>query len=319
MCSSRIYIGLMFVFASFSALSQKRDSAFISAYAKPNNIELSNAYNSTKLNFHTRRSRADAANLFSNNGLFSGVYLNYNWLYFGYGVTVPFTSRDNGVKGFKSYRLRLRNYSHGWGISSSFDIYKGLLSQTYKKRFTPVDGVRYTNAGADVFHVFNYKKYSYKATQYMGEQQLKSCGSFLLHIRPTYYALGLQTSSSPLSDSVQNFLRGNPHWLTVTGSVGYGYNKVWDEGKWMVSPSVEAGLGGLYKFGYRRRLKPAALLDAALVAGYSGRKNYIYLTAETSHDDNFFGTSTFTDNRFRVTVTAGYRLYSLRRRILGLL
>ncbi len=151
----------------------------------------------------------------------------------GYGINVPFTSRDKNVKGFKSYRLIMRNYSHGWGIVGSFDIYKGLLSQTYKDRFTPVDGVRYTNMGANIFHVFNYKKYSYRAAQYLGEQQLKSCGSFLLHIRPTYYALGLQTSSSPLSDSVQNFLRGNPRWLTVTASVGYGYNQVWDSGKWI--------------------------------------------------------------------------------------
>ncbi len=319
MYSSRIYIGFIFVFASFSALAQKGDSTFIAAYAKSNSVELSNAYNSTKLNFHTRRNRADAANLFSNNGLFSGVYLNYNWLYFGYGVNVPFTSRDNNVKNFKSYSLHLRNYSHGWGIRGSFDIYKGLLSHTYKNRYTPVDGVRYTNIGADIFHVFNYKKYSYKAAQYLGEQQLKSCGSFLLHIRPTYYALGLQTSSSPLSDSLQKFLRGNPRWLTVTGSVGYGYNQVWDGGKWIVSPSVEAGLGGLYKFGFRRNLKPAALLSAALVAGYSGSKDYIYVTAETSHDDNFFGTSTFADNRFRVTITAGYRLYSLKKKILGVL
>lgn len=319
MCCNRIYMNLLFVFAPFFVLAQKEDSTFIAKYPKPNNIELSNAYNSTKLNFHTRRNRADAANLFSNNGLFTGVYLNYNWLVLGYGVTVPFTSRDNSVKGFKSYRLRMRSYYHGWGIAGSFDIYKGLLSHTYKNRYTPVEGVRYSTFGGDVFHVFNYKKYSYKAAQYLGEQQLKSCGSFLLHIRPTYYALGLQTSSSAVSDSIQKFLRGNPHWLTLTGSVGYGYNKVWNDGKWIVSPSIEAGLGGLYKFGYRRKLKPAALLNAALVAGYSGSKNYIYLTAEATNSENFVATNVFTDNRFRVTVTAGYRLYNLKKKILGLL
>ncbi len=87
----------------------------------------------------------------------------------------------------------------------------------------------------------------------------------------------------------------------------------------LLSPIVEAGSGGLYRFGYRRKLKPAALLSASLVAGYSGSKNYIYLTAETSHDANFLGTSVFTDNRFHITVTAGYRLYSLKKKLLGLL
>ncbi len=71
MCSGRIHMVLMFVFAQFFALAQKGDSTFIARYAKPNNIELSNAYNSTNLNFHTRRDRADATNLFSNNGLLS--------------------------------------------------------------------------------------------------------------------------------------------------------------------------------------------------------------------------------------------------------
>ncbi|MDQ2753713.1 MAG: DUF4421 domain-containing protein [Bacteroidota bacterium] len=319
MCSDRIYTVVMFVFATFSAFAQKEDTTFIAAYAKPNSIELSNAYNSTKLHFNTRRSRGNTANFFSNNGLFSGVYLNYNWLILGYGITVPFTSRDKNVKDFKSYRLRLRSYYYGWGVEGSIDSYKGLLSQSFRNRYIPVDGVRYITLGANVFHVFNYKKYSYNAAQYLSQQQLKSSGSFLLHIHPAYYALGLQTSTSPVSDSVQKFLRGNPRWLTVTGSAGYGYNKVWDEGKWIVSPIVEAGLGGLYKFGYRRKLKPAALFNASLVAGYSGSKNYIYIIAETYHNANFVGTSVFTDNRFRVTITAGYRLYGLRKKVLGLL
>lgn len=319
MCSEKFFLFVVFVAIRFAAVAQTEDTTFIARYPKPNNIELSNAYNSTKLNFHIRKNKSDAANFFSNNGLLSGVYLNYNWLILGYGINVPFTNRDKNVKDFKSYRLRLRSYYHGWGVTGNMDVYKGLLSQTYKGRYTPVNGVRYTNVGADIFHVFNSKRYSYKAAQYLGEQQLKSSGSFLLHIRPSYYALGLQTSSSPVSDSVQNFLRGNPRWFTFTGSVGYGYNKVWDEGKWIISPSLEGGLGALIKYNYKRKLKPAALFNAALVAGYSGFKNYVYLTAETNHAANFFGTSTFTDARLRITVAAGYRLRNLKKKIIGLI
>ncbi len=319
MHSGKFYLLILFSAIGFNAFAQTDSDAFIADYPKPNNVELSNAYNSTSLHFYTRKDKAEVANFFSNNGLFSGVYLNYKWLIVGYGINVPFTSRDKAVKGFKSYNFHFRSYYHGWGFSASSDIYKGLLSQTYKNNYTPLKGVRYTNLSADIFRVGNAQKYSYKAAQYLGQQQLKNCGSFLFHIRPSYYALGLQTNGLAVTDSVKGFISDNPRWLSLIGSVGYGYNIVWNNGKCIISPHAETGLGGLYQFGIENKLKPAAFVKAALAAGFGTGNIYLYLNAETTNSTNFFAATTLADDRLRLSVTAGYRLYNLKKKVLGLL
>ena len=312
-------LSFLFLLLSVVCFSQVEDSLYIADYAKRNNIELYNGYNSTRLHFHTPGNKQEAANFFSNNGLFTGVYLTYKWLIVGYGINVPFTSRDNAVKGFKSYRFHFNGYYHGWGITGSSDMYKGLLSQTYKNAYTPVDGVRYTSISADIFHVTNSEKYSYKAAQYFGQQQLRSCGSFIYHVRPSYYALGLQSGSSLAGDSVQHFVSGNPRWLSLITSVGYGYNVVWNGSGWMISPRAEAGVGGLYQFGIEKKIRASAFFRTALTAGYSTCSLYGYVSAETINSTNFFASTVLADDRLRLSLTAGYRLPSLKKKIIGLL
>lgn len=311
--------GFLLLFISFSAFGQAEDSTYIDNYRKDNDVEISNLYNSLRLHFNTKGKDANTLNFFTNNGLFSGIYLNYKWLILGYGINVPFTSRDNSVKGFKSYRLHVNSYFHGWGISGGGDVYKGLLSQTYKGIYTPVDGVKYTSIYADLFRVGNPSRYSYKAAQYLGQRQLKSCGSFLYHVRPYYYSLGLQTSPSPASDSIQSFINGNPRWLSLITSLGYGYNQVWEDGKWIVSPRIEAGLGGLYQFGIEKKVRASAFFRTALSAGYSTENIYTYFSAETVDATNFFASTILSDDKLRLSFTVGYRLPSFSKRILGIL
>lgn len=310
---------IFFLSISFSAFCQYEDSNYVADYSKGNNVELSNLYNSVRLHFLTKGKDVSTFDFFTNNGLFSGIYLDYKWLTLGYGINVPFTSRDNSVKGFKSYRLHFNSYYHGWGVAVGGDVYKGLLSQTYKSIYTPIDGVKYTSIYGDFFRVANAGHYSYKAAQYFGQQQLRSCGSFLYHIRPYYYSLGLQTSPSSTSDSIQNFINGNPRWLSLITSVGYGYNLVWNNGQWLVGPRLEAGLGGLYQFGIENKVRASAFFRTALSAGYSTGNVYLYVDAETNNTTNFFASTILSDDRLRVSLTAGYRLLSLKKKILGLL
>ncbi len=308
-----------FLSISFSAFSQQEDSNYIADYSKGNNVELSNLYNSLRLHFITKGKDASTFDFFNNNGLFSGIYLNYKWLSVGYGINVPFTSRDNSVKGFKSYRLHFNSYFHGWGVAGGGDVYKGLLSQIYKGAYTPIEGVKYTNIYADFFWVGNPYRYSYKAAQDLGQQQLQNCGSFVYHIRPYYYALGLQTSPSSGSDSIQNFINGSPRWLSLITSVGYGYNFIWNKGQWIICPRIEAGLGGLYQFGIENKVRASAFFRTALSAGYSTENMYTYINAETINATNFFASTILSDDRLRLSLTAGYRLRSFKKKILGVL
>lgn len=311
---------LLFLLALTGVLfAQADDTLFVRDYIKQNDVELYNGYNSTRLHFRTAGKTEDVFNFFSNNGLFTGVYLDYKWLNIGYGINVPFTSRDNAVKGFKAYRLHFNTYYHGWGASGSSDIYKGLLSQSYRSHYTPVDGVKYTSISADFFHVANASQYSYKTAQYLGQQQIKSCGSFLYHIRPYYYALNLQTSPTPVSDSIKEVITGNPRWLSIVGSVAYGYNFVWKAGKFIVSPYTEFGLGGLYQFGIENKLKAAAIFRAVLTGGYTTPQRYTYLTIETINSTNVLASSTLSDDRLLFSITTGIRLANLKHRVLGLL
>src|SRR5438309_4945538 len=155
--------------------AQPEDSSYIRKFNKQNNVELFNSYNSNRLQFYTAEHRNQAVNLFTNNSLFTGIYLNYKWATIGYGIDVPFTSRDNNVKDFKLYRFNLNTYTHGWGFTGNANVYKGLLSQQFKDKYIPVPGVRYTNFNVDLYHVGNYRQFSFNAARWLSEQQVKSC------------------------------------------------------------------------------------------------------------------------------------------------
>src|SRR5689334_21206697 len=109
--------------------AQQEDSSYIRKFNNQNDVEQFNSYNSNRLQFYTAEHHNQAVNLFTNNGLFTGVYLDYKWATIGYGIDVPFTSRDNNVKDFKLYRFNLGTYKHGWGFTGNANVYKGFLSK----------------------------------------------------------------------------------------------------------------------------------------------------------------------------------------------
>src|SRR5690349_18681135 len=180
--------------------AQPEDSSYIRKVNKQNDVELFNSYNSNRLQFYTAEHHNQAVNLFTNNGLFTGIYLDYKWATIGYGIDVPFTSRDNNVKDFKLYRFHLNTYIHGWGFTGNANVYKGFLSQQYKDKYTPVPGVRYTNLNADIYHVGNNRQFSFNAAHWLSEQQIKSCGTFIYHFRSSYAALKAENHGFPDSD-----------------------------------------------------------------------------------------------------------------------
>lgn len=300
-------------------LAQKEDTTYIKHFKKNNDVEIFNRYNSNRLQFYTAAQRDKALNLFTNNGLFSGVYLDYKWATIGYGINVPFTSRDNNVKDFKIYRFNLGTYRRGWGVTGNADVYKGLLSQQLKDHYIPVPGVRYTNIAADLYHVANYQQYSYNAARWLGEVQLKNSSSFIYHFRPAYSALKIDNTISPQADSTPIFVRENPRWLSLTGSLAYAYNFVFTNGKWIISPRIEAGGGLLYQFGIEEKWKPTGFGMMSLTAGYNHTAWYIFLNAETMNRKSIFSSAIMDENIWSVSLTAGYRLGNLKRKIIGLL
>jgi hypothetical protein len=314
-----IFLFSCFTTGIFRLAAQPEDSSYIRKYDKQNDVELFNSYNSNRLQFYTAEHHNQAVNLFTNNGLFTGVYLDYKWATIGYGMDVPFTNRDNNVKDFKLYRLHLNTYNHGWGITSNANVYKGFLSQQYKDKYTPVPGVRYTNLNADLYHVGNYQQFSFNAAHWLSEQQLKSCGTFIYHVRPSYAALKAETTSLTENNEEPRFINENPRWLSLAGSLSYAYSFVWNNGKWIISPQIEAGGGILYQFGIEEKLKPTGFARTALTSGYNSNVWYIYLNAETINTKSIFSSTIMREDQWSVSLTAGYRLADLKRRILGLL
>ncbi len=299
--------------------AQPEDSSYIKRFNKQNDVELFNSYNSNRLQFYTAEHHNQAVNLFTNDGLFTGVYLDYKWATIGYGIDVPLTSRDNNVKDFKLYRFNLGTYKSGWGFTGNANVYKGFLSQEYKDRYTPAPGVRYTNLNADLYHVGNYQQFSFNAARWLSEQQMKSSGTFIYHFRPTYAALKAESSGLPDNNGEPHFISENPRWLSLTGSLSYAYSFVWKDGKWIISPRIEAGGGILYQFGIEEKLKPTDFGRTALTSGYNGNNWYIYLNTETINTKSIFSSTIMREDQWNVSLTAGYRLVNLKRKILGLL
>lgn len=299
--------------------AQPEDTSYIKQFNKKNDVEQFNSYNSNRLRFYTATQRDKAVNLFTNNGLFTGVYLDYKWATIGYGINIPFTSRDKSVKDFKIYRFNLGTYKRGWGFTGNANVYRGFLSQQLREKYTPLPGVRYTNINADLYYVANYRQFSYSAARWLSEQQRKSSGSFIYHFRPSYAALKIEKPGLPTNDSTPVFISENPRWLSLTASLAYAYSFIWGEGRWILSPKIEAGGGVLYQFGIEEKLKPTGFGRTSLTGGYNSNLWYFYLNTETINTKSIFSSAIMREDQWSVSLTAGYRLPNLKRKILGLL
>ena len=312
--------------------SQGADSSYVRRFQKENDVEVYSDWRSYRLRFlsNSHAGRKDFS-LVSNSMLYTGVNLDYKWLSIGYGFNVPGTERDRSGA-HRDLFLQLNDIDHLVIWQAYFKKYNGLLEPVYTSRdpdrfsilsnhFNRYTGIHVYDAGASFLYPLNHKTFSYNAAQYLNRQQLRSSGSVLLSFNPFYHRVKVSDSLPGISDTkALHFLTSSPQWVTGAFSLGYAYNFIGYNGRLSVSPEFDMG------YGVSRFLKPslqwrnALQYNAVVTVGYSSPLFYSYLTGYYHNfKSNLPQEEGVAELNSGVSLTCGYRIGSLKKKILQLL
>ncbi|MGZ3851830.1 MAG: DUF4421 family protein [Flavisolibacter sp.] len=324
---SVLFLTLFFVNDGFS---QEADSSYVKRYKRENDIETYSDWRSYRLRFlSTGHAARKDFSLVSNSMLYTGVNLDYKWLSIGYGFNVPGTERDRSGA-HRDLFLQLNDIDHLVIWQAYFKKYNGLLEPLYtsndpdhftimNNHFNKYTGVHLYDAGVSILYPLNHKTFSYNAAQYLNRRQLRSAGSVLLSFNPFYHKVTVSDSLSQVSDKrAVRFLTSSPQWFTGAFSLGYAYNFI-GYGKWSVSPEFDMG------YGVSRFLKPslqwhnAVQYNAVVTVGYSSPLFYSYLTGYYHNFKNNFAQEGASELNSGFSITCGYRVGNLKKKILHLL
>jgi hypothetical protein len=169
-----------------------------------------------------------------------------------------------------------------------FSDSKGMIVSGPDDEFQSLPSLHEFKIGVQLTYLFNPTKYSYRASLYQSEIQMKTAGSFLLRIEPFYRNLGSNQGSivpaaydleSRFGDQVGLEYIKAPGVLVMPG---YGINIVLSDPKFFISPVILAGAGlGLNTYKGANGGKNYANVEYAgsftLNAGYSGSRCYTKL------------------------------------------
>src|SRR5579875_2619166 len=317
MRKKQVFIGQMaiiFLLITFSkySLAQKIDSSYVRKFPKENDIEITNNWNSTDLQFapgqkHTRND----FHLMNNSVLYTGVNIDYKWLTVGYGFNVEQTCRYKKSH-LSTLFFDLNNASQKVIWDVYFKKHYGFLTPDNfpKKTYSPLTGINLTDIGGALLFPLNSKRFSYSAARYLYNQQVKSAGSVILGVATYYHQFHSKDSLDKLDDKgIRGFIENNPKWMTVLLNSGYIYNFVWK--KWSVSPEVELGYGKSVFMNSQSNIKTALQFKTNTTIGYSTPSFYAYASLFYHSYSHYFKIAT-TEKKECISLTAGYRIGSLK-------
>lgn len=229
------------------------DSTYVSDYSRKLTMRL---YSNTKYNALTIASRSAADLVYRpNNRINIGIGASYRALTLNIGFGIPFLNNDDAVRGKTRYLDAQANiHTQRWASNMFLQVFSGYyvsshdLSQVGWTQETQrpyrADLVQF-NIGASALHIFNHRRFSYRASFNQDAWQRKSQGSFLLGGYLTYYDLRADSSLVPtaLADQFDPDLlvrRGN---LSDVGPMGgYAFTYVLKE-HWFATVSGALGTG----------------------------------------------------------------------------
>ncbi|MGJ7031418.1 DUF4421 family protein [Niabella hirudinis] len=300
----------------------RQDTAFIAGFDRENTVEVYPGYYTTRFNFAGFGKRPAQFRLTANTNAYAGFFVNYKWLSFQYAWGIPGTELAKGIRlkhasfSFQYNRPRVRFYPF-------FDGYDGLLLQTAKRhpRFDSFRGMQLLRAGVRSYYFTNTGRYAYRAGLSFSERQLRSAGGFIFNATPQWQQINWKNPSRALiRDSVTyHLLASDPQWLSLVAGAGYNYNWVFNDGKWVVSPAVIGGIGGIKELNNTRLVQPMLNLQGWINAGYSGPVFYACINGSIQTSQTHLLVRKLNTRDDELFLTLGYRFKSHSKKVLGLL
>jgi hypothetical protein len=264
------------------------DSNYVRKHILPNDLRIFYGAQGNSLSLGSERD--------SNPDLNGDVYTNTND-YFGAGITYKWLDGDlslslPGTTYLKEERSNLTQFKLGLSYTQRkiafrgyFQESKGVVIAGSNNEFETTPSIHESRIGLQITYLFNAHKYSYRASLYQSEFQMKSAGSFMVRLEPFYRSLGGQGGSMiPVEwDIVERYgEQVGLEYVKAPGILvlpGYGFNFSIDDSPWFISPMVFAGMGTAFNTYEGKNGKPnytnieyAGSFNLAM--GYNGSRYY---------------------------------------------
>ncbi len=264
------------------------DSLYIRTFIKSNDVRVFYGGQGNRLVLGSKRDgSADLTNnLFKNTNDFIGVGGAYKWLDGNISFSLPGTTylkeERSNLDQFKLFASHTRRkISYRAYLSDS----KGVVISGNNNEYESTPSLHEFRMGAQATYIFNHQRYSYRASLYQSELQVRTAGSFLF--RGEFFFRDLGSSGQPMvPDAYDVETRfGEQVGLTYVKAPGfllmpgYGVNFVFNNARFFVSPILMAGAGAAFNQyntdgGKRKHVNAEYNAWFMLNAGYSGELIY---------------------------------------------
>jgi hypothetical protein len=183
--------------------------------------------------------------------------------------------------------------------------------------------VNYLGAMARVTYVVNAKQFSLSAALNYANQQVKSAGSLLFNLTPSWQQFHLtgprDTDVQPADSAFVRVVSGQPSVISLVANGGYTYNFIFGKGHWNINPFAWGGMGAQRETNVNEHIRPVLTYRFQLNAGYNSDRYYMYLNASYERSIGHLANSRWIKNSGDIYFTAGYRIGKLKKKLLGIL
>ena len=299
------------------------DTNYVKKWERNNVMELFSGIYSTQFSFTNTIINRKSFKLVANSSFYTGIYLNYKWLWFKYSWAIPGTYLAKDIK-LKYNDIQFRFNTRRIIFHPFFESYNGLLYYVPKsnKKYDPFRNMQYTNWGVELLYYLNVATFSFEAANDFSDKQIKSSGSAVLGLTPKWQHINWKTPSNEMiKDSLSyHFFSSDPSWISLIANVGYHYNFAIKRGKYHIAPAATIGSGIVSEIKDKaKKFHPAIALSAWINAGYNGHKWYSYINGSWSYGKAFLPIRNVNKANTDVSLTLGYRFGNFRKKIAGIL
>ncbi|MFZ2907156.1 MAG: DUF4421 family protein [Cyclobacteriaceae bacterium] len=302
------------------------DSAYVRKHFLKNDFRLFYGGQGNNLALGSKRDDETQlnGNLYANTNDYIGLGITYKWLDGDLSFALP------GTTYLKEERSNLTQLKLGISYTQrklAFRAYysdsKGVVVSDANNEFQSEPSLHEVKFGLHVTYLFNASKYSYRASMYQSEYQLKTAGSFLLRAEPFYRKLGTTSGSMipPAYDLPARFgEQAGLEYIKAPGLLifpGYGINFVISHSRFFISPVLFAGIGlarNMYKTtndkGSFSSIEYAG--NFTLNTGYNGSRHYLKIQLNWSAGYTLLNPTYLTNSNLTVLFTAGIRFRDIK-------
>jgi hypothetical protein len=302
------------------AQSNHIDTSYIKEFRLQNGVQLylGRTDHRFQINSNTNQRRRNNV-FFPNEGLYNGFFFNYGWISLSYSKQIKSSFPYPVDRNLKSSDLNLFKFWDRFGIVLDKVKMNGLLYREQRNHQKPIilKNIDFTSYTADLYIILN-KKFSYRAAVYSSKKQIKSTGSPLIILTPSYNQFkssrALESAAAPQGLKT-NILFKDPIWKSIKTSIGYGYNFCFKQGKFIVNPNFS------YSFSFNT-IKKSNIFTYnngtrfSLNAGYHGEKYFAILNANLDKYNSKLSKSSFNQSISDICLSVGTRFNKISRKII---